>query len=105
MSPELAAVIDAARDLAWRPHGNCKGGIAYYDRREAHDRLVSTLADVGYLSSASPPELRLLVEAMRRVAACTFSNRYGLPYAERRQAMFELRGCIVVWDEAQRVAA
>lgn len=100
MSPELAATIDAARDLAWRPTANLGGSraIAYEPRLEAHRRLVDALERVTGLSANASPELRFLLAAIRRVAACSFSNRMGHPYYERKQAVAELRGCLVVYD-------
>lgn len=103
MAPRLADTLDAARELAWWPHGNFGGHSArlYPARREAHQRLVDLLAGVRGLSANASPELRALVAAIRRVAACTFSNRTGLPYAERRQAMAQLRGAFDVWDRSR----
>lgn len=90
--------IDAARDLAWRPTHNLAGGTRHAERREAHERLVDALAGVTALSANASPQLTYLVRAIRRVAACSFSNRMGLPYYERKQAVAELRGCLVIYD-------
>ena len=100
MKPELGATIEAGRDLAWRPTSNLGGSraIAYEPRLESHRRLVDALAGVTALSANASPELRFLLAAIRRVAACSFSNRMGQPYYERKQAVAELRGCLVVYD-------
>lgn len=95
----LELAIAAAEDLAWRPTANLPGSVAYHDRREAHARLVEILAGLRSPRGASP-ELRYLVAAMRRVAAASFSNRYGLPYYERREAVSQLRGCLDVYRKA-----
>lgn len=104
MSPELAAAIDAARELAWMPTANLRASLTYDERKAAHARLVARLAEVRGLSANASPELRYLVPAMRRVAACTFSNRTGHPYYERRQAVAELRGCLDALDQLRRGA-
>jgi hypothetical protein len=57
------------------------------------------------LSANASPELTFLVAAIRRVAACSFSNRMGLPYYERKQAVAELRGCLVVYDRVTTAPA
>lgn len=106
MTPALAMTIDAARDLAWRPTSNLGGprAIAYGPRLEAHQRLVSALTKTSYrdyrVTAMADPELRFLVAAIRRVAACSFSNRMGLPYYERKQAVAELRGCLITYDRS-----
>jgi hypothetical protein len=97
VSPALRAAIDAAEDLAWRPTANLPGSLRYTERKESADRLCERLAAVSALSANASPELRFLVDAMRRVAGCSFSNRRGEPYYARRQAVWELRGCLVVW--------
>lgn len=99
MSPALAAAIDAARDLAWRPTANLGAGLRYTERREAHDHLCELLGRVRLSANASP-ELRYLLDAMRRVAGCSFANRRGEPYYWRKQQIYELRGCLVVWDRS-----
>lgn len=99
MSPALAAAIDAARDLAWRPTANLGAGIRYAERREAHERLCALLCGVR-LPAGTPDELRFLLAAMRRVAGCSFANRRGEPYYWRKQQIYELRGCLVVWDRS-----
>jgi hypothetical protein len=102
MTPALAKTIDAARDLAWRPTSNLGGrrAVAYEPRLEAHRRLVDALAGVTGLSANAAPELRYLLAASRRVAACSFSNRMGHPYYERKQAVAELRGCLITYDRS-----
>lgn len=103
MSPALSATIDAARELAWWPHANFGGRRAhlYQERRDAHQLLLDRLGGVRSVSANASPELVALVAAIRRVAACTFSNRLGLPYHERKQAMARLRGCFDAWDREQ----
>ena len=105
MSPDLAAAIDAATDLAWRPTANLPGSLAYTERKESHDRLCRLLAGVGSLAGDASPELRYLVDAMRRVAGCSFANRRGEPYYARKRAVLELRGCLDVWSRSRTAAA
>lgn len=97
MKPTLRAAIDAAEDLAWRPMANLPGSVRYHERIESAERLRDRLAAVTGLSANASPELVCLVAAMRRAAAATYSNRCGLPYFERRQAVAELRGALDVW--------
>lgn len=99
MSPATRAAIDAAEDLAWRPTSNLPGSLRYHERKESHQRLCDLLAHVRLSANASP-ELRYLVAAMRRAAACSYANRRGPAYYERRAAIYELRGCLVVWKES-----
>jgi hypothetical protein len=94
-------VIDAARDLAWQPMANLPGSLRYFERRESAERLVGYLQAVRRLP-ADELELRFLVAAARRLAACSFSNRRGHAYYERRQAARELRGCLEVYDRLER---
>lgn len=105
MSPALAAAIAAAEDLAWRPTANLPGSLAYTERKESADRLCRLLAGVSSLSANASPELRFLVDAMRRVAGCSFANRRGEPYYARKRAVLELRGCIDVWKRSRTAAA
>lgn len=99
MSPLLAAVVDAARDLAWHPTANFGRGIAYDERIQAHRRLLEALeAWPGSLSVNSSPQLVALVAAIRRVASATYSNRTGAPYWTRRRFVLELRGCLDIYD-------
>lgn len=107
MSPALAASIDAARDLAWRPTSNLGGRTAhlYRQRYETHQALVHALVGVTALSANVSPELRFLLTAIRRVAAASFANRRGAPYYERKQAVIELRGCFDVYDRSLKAAA
>lgn len=100
MKPALRAAIDAAIDLAWRPTANLPGSLAYTERKESADRLCERLAEVRALSANASPELRYLVDAMRRVAGCSFANRRGEPYYARKRAIYELRGCLVVWQRS-----
>lgn len=104
MSPALAAAIDAAADLAWRPTANLPGSLAYTERKESADRLCERLAAVRLSANASP-ELRFLVDAMRRVAGCSFANRRGEPYYARKRAIYELRACLVVWQRSREAVA
>lgn len=102
MSPQLAAALDVARELAWYPVCNATGRSSWYrQRQEAHAELQRRLALVGRLSVNASPQLHATVVAMRRVAAASFSNRCGPPYYERREAMLQLRGCF----DALRMAA
>lgn len=100
MSPTLRAAIDAAEDLAWRPMANVSG-LRLAERHEAHERLVDALRAMSGLSANASPELRFLVDAMRRAARASYSNRCGRPYYERRQAIAELRGCVAAWKATQ----
>jgi hypothetical protein len=100
VSPTLRATIDAAEDLAWRPTSNLPGSLRYHERREAHERLCERVALVRGLPRNAAPELRFLLAAIRRAAAASYSNRLGLPYYERRRAIYELRGCLDVWKRS-----
>jgi hypothetical protein len=100
VSPTLAAAIDAARDLAWRPTANLPGSLAYTERKESADRLCALICRLR-VPGGAPDELRYLVAAMRRVAGCSFSNRRGEPYYARRRAIYELRGCLDVWQRSE----
>lgn len=99
MTPATAKLIDVARHLAWMPLANMgHASLRYRERRDAH-HLVVSLLPTARRRRTGDPVLDALLAAIRRVAGCTFSNRYGRPYADRRQAMLELRGCLVVWDQ------
>ena len=100
MSPALRAAIDAAEDLAWRPMANLPGSLAYTERKESHARLCERLARVTAVSANASPQLVALLAAMRRAAGCSFANRMGQPYYERRQAVRELRGCLDEWKRS-----
>lgn len=104
MSPALSAAIYAARELAWHSHCNLMPA-RLRARHAAHDRLVERLRDVHALSANAGPELRFLVEATHRVALCSFANRMGIPYYERKQAIAELRGRLLAYDRAREGAA
>jgi hypothetical protein len=95
MGPALEAAIAAAEDLAWRPMANVVG-LAYGDRQESATRFRERL-ERARLPAGAEPELRCLVEAMRRAAECSYANRMGLAYYERRRAVAELRGALIVW--------
>lgn len=89
MSPALQAVIEAAEDLAWRPTSNLGRGDRYNDRKASHQRLVDALrAWPGGLSANASDELRYLVAAIRRVAACSWCNRMGLAYESSMSAVW-----------------
>jgi hypothetical protein len=104
VSPALAAAIGAAADLAWRPTYNIPGALAYRERQEAAQRLRDRLCGAR-LPANAPAELRFLVAAMRRVARCTFANRKGEPYYWRKRCVYELRGCLVVWQRSIEAVA
>lgn len=97
MSPALREAIAIAAELAWQPFANLSDRGRYEERRELHGRLVEALGRTTSLSANASPELRFLVEAMWRVAHASFSNRYGMPYYERREALRQLRGCLVTY--------
>jgi hypothetical protein len=99
VSPTLAAAIDAATDLAWRPTANFPGSLGYHERQEAATRLRERLA-VCRLPRAATDELRYLLAAMRRAARCWFSNCKGEPYYERKRCIYELRGCLDIWQRS-----
>jgi len=103
--PELSAAIFAARELAWQPTHNLSSRERYQERHDAHARLVAALNRVTALSANAAPELRFLVEAMHRAVACSFANRKGLAYHERKQAIAELRGCLLAYDRGREVKA
>jgi hypothetical protein len=105
MNVALSAAIFAARELAWQPHANLSDRKRYAARVELHGALVLAMTRVRVLSANASPELRFLAEAMVRVALCSFSNRRGEPYYARRQAMAELRGCLLAFDRAREAAA
>lgn len=105
MRPELSAAIFAARELAWQPTHNVSNPRRYEERRQAHVRLIEALNRVPSLSANAAPELAFLVEAMHRAARCSFANRKGLPYHERKQAIAELRGCLLAYDKARELKA
>lgn len=105
MSPTLSAAIFAARELARQSHVNLSDRKRYAHRNELHRRLVAALARVTALSANAGPELRYLIEAMHRAALCSRANRMGVPYYERKQAVAELRGCLLAYDRAREVAA
>lgn len=100
MSPTLRAAIDAAEDLAWRPTCNLPGSMRYHDRQESATRFRELLAAVRRLPARAPDELRYLLAAMRRAARATYANRMGPPYYERKQAIYELRGCLLAWKRS-----
>lgn len=105
MSPALAAAIDVAESLAWYPIANGTTRSSwYFPRKDAARELVERLGLVR-LSANAGDELRLLVGAMRRAARCTYCNRCGPPYAQRRAAILQLRGCLVVWRRTAAVEA
>jgi hypothetical protein len=58
-----------------------------------------------HLGRRVTPELRFLLEAMARVARCSFANRRGLPYYERKESVAQLRGCLLAYDRSREVAA
>jgi hypothetical protein len=104
VSPALCAAIDAAEDLAWRPMSNLPRGVRYNERLASHQRLVEALGAVRGLSANASDELRYLVTAIRRAAAASYSNRMGQPYYERREAIYQLRGCLDVWKRSMAEA-
>lgn len=99
MNRELDQAIDAARELAWRPICNLSTRTSYAARLEAHRALVDALGKVGRVAGVDD-ETMFLVAAMRRAAGATYSNRFGRPYAERREAIYQLRGCLDVWQRS-----
>lgn len=105
MSPTLSAAIFAARELAWQSHVNLSDRKRYAQRLELHRRLIVALGRATALSANASPELRYLVEAMHRAAACSWANRMGVPYYERKQSVAELRGCLLAYDRAREAAA
>ena len=105
MSPALSAVIFAARELAWESHVNLSDRKRYAHRNELHRRLLDALEHVTGLSANASPELRYLVEAIYRAAACSWANRKGLPYYERKEAVAQLRGCLLAYDRAREFVA
>lgn len=96
MKPELCEAIEAATELAWMPTANLPRSRVYWARSEAHDRLVAAVARLGPVPDADA-ELTYLLAAIRRAAAASYSNRMGEPYYERREAIYQLRGCLDVF--------
>lgn len=105
MSATLSAAIFAARELAWQSHVNLSDRRRYAERNECHRRLCEALEHVTALSANASPELLFLFEAIHRAAACSWANRYGVPYFERKQAVAELRGCLLAYDRAREAVA
>lgn len=99
MTPHVAAAIDAARDLAWRPTYNLPGSVRYHERLESAARVRELVRGLRTPPSASD-ELRYLIAAIRRVCGCSFANRQGPAYYHRRRLVAELRGCLDVYDRA-----
>ena len=93
----VSTVIERARIVAWMPLANLPGGPLYRERKAAHQRLIDALAALPS-REAGLDELGYAIRAAWRVGAATFSNRYGEPYAERREAMLQLRGALDVLD-------
>jgi hypothetical protein len=101
LSPDTAAAIDIARELAWLPVCNATDRSSWYHRRkELHEELGIRIAKVRLSANASP-QLRALITAIKRVAAASFSNRMGHPYYERKTAVLQLRGCFDSWDKSR----
>lgn len=100
----LSAAIFAARELAWQSHVNLGDRRRYAERIELHRRLVESLGRLTGAVAHPSPELGYLVEAIYRVAACSWSNRRGLPYYERREALAQLRGCLLAFDRLREAA-
>ena len=98
MSPSVSAVVEAAVDLAWRPLANLSPP-SYGARLEAHRRLIAALRRIGPVRDPEP-ELAYVIAAARRVALCSFANRMGPPYYDRRAAVLQLRGCLAVWERS-----
>ena len=96
MSPALCAVIEAADDLAWRPTSNTSHVVAYRARQESARNLREAVARLGRVRETEPIVL-LLVAAIRRASAQTYANRQGPPYYARKEAIYQLRGCLDVW--------
>ena len=105
MSPTLAAAIYAARELAWEPTHNLSNRERYAARNAKHDALIDALGRTSGLSANASAELRFLLEAMHRVAACSFANRRGEPYYERKVCVAELRGCLLAYDRSRELVA
>lgn len=96
-------LLDAIRDLAWHSHVNLSSQRLYRRRQDAFARLRRALAEVAGSLFSEPPataELGLLVRAAWRLAACSDSNRMGLPYYERKEAFAQVRGALAVYDKA-----
>lgn len=95
---EIDRGVDRRAQL--RPHENLPGSLAYTERKESAERLCERLAAVTALSANASPQLVYLLEAMRRVAGCSFANRRGEPYYARKRAIYELRGCLDEWQRS-----
>lgn len=91
-------VLAAARELAWTTHGNLSGGPVYRDRKALHGRLVGALERMPGTWRADGTPRGYAIAAAWRLGAATFSNRCGEPYAERREAMAQMRGALAVLD-------
>lgn len=91
-----------ARELAWWSHCNLSNPDLYQARKVAFGRLRSAL-----VGAATPTneDLANVLQAARWLASCSDSNRMGLPYYERKDAMATLRGCLAGYDQARADAA
>lgn len=98
------AIIDLARDLAWRGHAN-RSGMALADRNETVQALRDAIRARPHCYVPPLPyhaQFRALMLAIWRIAGCSWANRRGEPYYIRRQALAELRGCLESYDSARR---
>lgn len=107
MSPGVAKIIDAARDLAWRGSAN-RSGLRLAERNEAVTRLrelvTETRRDRRTLDPEDPAwaQLDALLRAIVRTAECSWANRRGEAYYHRKRVLAELRGCLESYDSALR---
>jgi hypothetical protein len=97
MPVDVGPVIEAAIDLAWRPTINIAHRGEYRDRIASHERLCRALRSATIPRHVEPPELADLIQAIRRAAGSSYSNRQGLPYYERKEAIHQLRGSLDVY--------
>lgn len=89
-------LLSAARALAWWSHCNLSSPDIYQARRASFARLRDVLAETFHADVSI--ELAFVIRAARRLAACSDSNRWGLPYYERKEAFAQLRGALDVYD-------
>lgn len=102
MSPQLGAVLEAARTLAWCSHCNLSPA-GYRERLAAFEALREALRVLGREpDEPMGEELAFLVAAARDTAGQSAANRCGLPYIARRESFARLRGALAVYDAAIR---
>lgn len=91
----IVEVIAAARALAWWPHSNMRSPELYRARQASFARLRKALSEPVVPETI---EEAAVVRCARVLAGCSDSNRWGLPYYERKAAFAQLRGALAGYD-------